>query len=474
MDLAFFTVSNETTNPPTLNHALRSFWDTRARNRILYGGRVSSKSYDASGRAIGLARVAKLRFLCARQFQNKIEESVYTLLKFQIERFGFKKEFDIIKNKITHRRTGTEFMFYGLWNHIDEIKSLEGVDVLWIEEAHNLIKDQWDILEPTIRKENSEIWIIFNPRLSTDFVYKRFVVNPPPNTVVRQINYDENPFISKSSLDIIDALKVEDYDEYLHIYEGVPKDDDENVIIKRKWITAAIDAHKKLKFEVSGSKRMGFDIADSGIDKCALIYAHGNVALWSDLWKAAEDELLKSCTRAYMEAKDRGAAITYDSIGVGATAGSKFKEINQESTDRNVSYDKFNAGSAVFKPDAFYKDLTRNKDMFANLKAQAWWLVADRFRDTYNAIVNGHDIDEDNLISISSEIPKLDLLIDELSTPNREFDKKGRVMVESKDDLKERLIPSPNMADAFVMAFSPGVKPIQISRAAIQKMRQRR
>ena len=140
---------------PTLNKILRDFWDTPARNRILFGGRSSSKSWDAAGRAVGLARIAKLKFLCARQFQNKIDESVFPLLKSQINRFGFQKEFDIIKNKITHKRTGSEFIFTGLWNHIDEIKSLEGVDVLWIEEAHNLMEDQWKILEPTIRKEHS-------------------------------------------------------------------------------------------------------------------------------------------------------------------------------------------------------------------------------------------------------------------------------------------------------------------------------
>ncbi|MFD2013762.1 phage terminase large subunit [Acinetobacter vivianii] len=118
---------------------------------------------------------------------NKIEESVYSLLKVQIERFGLKDRFRILNNKIENIYTGSEYLFYGLWRNIDEIKSLEGVDICWLEEAHNITKEQWEILEPTIRKEHSQFWIVFNPKLTTDFVYRRFVTNPPPNTVVRKL-----------------------------------------------------------------------------------------------------------------------------------------------------------------------------------------------------------------------------------------------------------------------------------------------
>lgn len=448
--------------PPTLNPALRGFWLKPARNRVLYGGRASSKSWDAAGFATFLADRCKVRVLCVRQFQNKIEESVYTLLKHQIERFGLSKRFRILDNKIHGRRTGSEFMFYGLWRSIDEIKSLEAVDILWIEEAHNLTEEQWKVLEPTIRKAGSQVWVIFNPRLATDFAYKRFVTNPPPDTVVRLINYDENPFLSETMLKIIAAAKEEDFDEYQHVYEGVPKDDDEASVIKRSWIMAAIDAHKVLGFAPSGRKRMGFDIADSGLDKCADVYAHGSVVLWSDMWKAGEDELLKSCTRTYLAAAERGAEITYDSIGVGATAGAKFQELN-EGKPKRVSYQKFNAGGAVYRPESLYTPQTKNKDMFSNIKAQAWWMLADRFRNTYNAVRNGQKFRDDELISIASDVPNLNLMIDELSTPKRDYDQNGRVKVESKKDLSKRDVASPNVADAVVMAFAPGREPMAIN-----------
>jgi phage terminase large subunit len=449
---------------PSLNPALKDFWMTPARNRVLHGGRASSKSWDAAGFATFLASNYRLRILCARQFQNKIEESVYTLLKLQIERFGLRDQFRVLDNKIIHRETGTEFLFYGLWRSIDEIKSLEGIDILWIEEAHNLTEAQWEVLEPTIRKAGSQIWVIFNPKLATDFAYKRFVVNPPPNTVVRRINYDENPFLSSTMLQIIEAAKAEDYDDYEHIYLGMPREDDEGSIIKRSWIMASVDAHKALELAPAGRKRLGFDVADSGEDKCAQIYAHGSIVSWADMWKAGEDELLKSCTRVYHAARERGADVTYDSIGVGASAGAKFAELNAALIEgRRVNYAKFNAGGAVWRPEAVYSEGTKNKDMFANIKAQAWWMLADRFRNTYNAVRNGQKFSPDELISLASDLPFLDQLIEELATPKRDYDQNGRVKVESKKDLAKRDVASPNLADAAVMAFAPGLEPMVIN-----------
>lgn len=451
---------------PSLNPVLKDFWLAKARNRVLYGGRASSKSWDAAGFATFLANKYKLRVLCVRQFQNKISESVYALLKIQIERFGLQSRFDVQRDKI-YSATGSEFMFYGLWRSIDEIKSLESIDILWIEEAHNLTEEQWKILEPTIRKAGSQVWIIFNPRLATDFAYKRFVTNPPPDTVVRMINYDENPFLSDTMMKIIEAAREEDPDEFDHVYMGVPKDDDDGAIIKRSWIMASIDAHKTLGIPASGARRIGFDVADDGADKCATAFAHGHVVSWLDMWKAGEDELLKSCTRVYRDAQERKAAITYDSIGVGASAGAKFGELNAAGGGARVSYSKFNAGGAVFRPEAFYTSQTKNKDMFANIKAQAWWMLADRFKNTFNAVKNGEKFAADEIISLCSDLPHINLLIDELSTPKKDYDNNGRVKVESKKDLAKRDVASPNLADALVMAFAPGVAPMNISQAAI-------
>jgi phage terminase large subunit len=444
--------------PAQLNPVLRAFWRTRARNRVLYGGRSSSKSWDAAGIAVQFARMCKIRILCTRQFQNKITESVYTLIKIQIERFGLQDEFDITNNSIKHKITGSEFLFYGLWRHIDEIKSLESIDILWVEEAHNLTETQWEILEPTIRKEGSQCWIIFNPRFATDFVYKRFVVNPPPDTVVQLINYTENPFLSKTILKVIAAKKAEDEEEYQHVYKGVPRDSDDKVVIKRSWIMASIDAHKNVKVvptrgEWRGVGVTGYDVADDGSDTNATTCMDGSVCIALDEWKANTDELMKSSKRAHGVALINGSTwLGYDSIGVGAGTGSNLNEIGFR------RHYRFNAGSSVSDPDKKYKDTKlNNKDYFENLKAQSWWRVAERFRNTFLAVNEGYQFAVEDMISIDAEAINsklLNKLIDEMATPFRSFSKAGRVMVESKDDLKKRDVVSPNIADSFIIANS--------------------
>lgn len=462
---------------PSLNPALREFWTTKARNKILYGGRASSKSHDAAGFAIFLAQKYTLKFLCVRQFQNKIADSVYTLLKIKIAAFGLNNEFYITDNSIKHKITGSEFMFYGLARNITEIKSIEGIDILWSEESHLLSKEQWEILEPTIRKEGSECWIIFNPRLITDFVWKRFVVNPPKNTIVRKINYQENPFLSNTMLEVIEDAKETDYDDYEHIYLGEPLTNDDDSIIKRSHVLAAINGHIKLGIEIKGSHRIGFDVADDGYDLCSTVETHGTLTTDIDVWKAKEDEILISCTKVFHKALINNAETTYDAIGVGASCGAKFNELGYR------KHKKFMAGGAVLKPDdpidKFNATRPRheriiNKNYYANIKAQMWWQIAQRFQNTYNAVMHGQQFGESEMIFIDGSIKDLELLTAELSTPKKSFDKAGRLMVESKEDLKKRGIDSPNRADAFIMANLPVINPpIKISSEALDKARRR-
>lgn len=441
----------------SLNPNLADFWFKggipseenflKVRHRVLYGGRASSKSWEFAGMAAGIASQYQTRFLCVRRFQNKIKESVHTLISAQIGNFGL-DGFDVRATDIQHRN-GSEFVFYGIERNVDEIKSFEGADILWIEEAHNLTAEQWQILKPTIRKEGSEIWISFNPKLVTDFVYQRFIVNPPENSIVRLINYPDNPFLSDTAKADIEEMLKEDKDEHDHVYLGVPKSDDDQAIIKRSWVEAAIDAHLNLNIQMFGAWTVGYDVADSGKDKNAIIGANGSVAILVDEWKANEDELTESTMRAWSKVHD--GSLIYDCIGVGAGVGSILKDKNLE------GYRKFNAGGAVVNPNEEYSPKVKNGEKSENVKAQAWRSVADRFRNTYNVINKGHEYSAEDLISIDSEgMGKLlEKLKTELSTPRVRYSKRGLDMVETKEELAKREIPSPNLADAFIMAMCP-------------------
>lgn len=457
----------------SLNPNLADFWFKdgipsdenflKVRHRVLYGGRASSKSWEFAGMAAGIASQYKTRFLCVRRFQNKIKESVHTLISAQINNFNH-QGFDVRASDIQHKN-GSEFVFYGIERNVDEIKSFEGADVLWIEEAHNLTADQWKILKPTIRKEGSEIWISFNPRLVTDFVYQRFIVNPPKDSIVRLINYPDNPFLSDTAKADIEEMKAEDIEEHDHVYLGVPRTDDDKAIIKRSWLEAAVDAHLKLDLELGGARSVGYDVADSGEDKNAVIVANGAIATSVDEWKAGEDELTESTKRAWSYVEN--GSLIYDSIGVGAHVGSTLKEMGKK------GYKKFNAGASVVNPKEEYASNVKNGEKFENLKAQAWRSVADRLRNTYNAVNKGQVYDASELISIDSEgVGKLlERLKTELSTPRVRYSKRGLDMVETKDELKRREIPSPNIADAFVMAMCPHLVETEISNNLDIRMR---
>jgi len=249
-----------------LNPALKDFWRTKADLRVLKGGRASSKTWDAAGIAIYLAANYKLKFLCMRQFQNKIQESVYSILCIQIDRMGYQDEFEIQKTTIIHRSTGSTFHFYGINRNINEIKGFEGADIGWIEEAEGLTQDQWSVIEPTLRKEGAQAWIIYNPKFVNDFV-ESFENDPDNGVIVKQINYDQNPFLSQTMIRKINRMKESDPEEYKHIYGGEPLSDDDRVIINYSWLMAAIDIHKFLNIEPTGSTRTGFDVADEGADK---------------------------------------------------------------------------------------------------------------------------------------------------------------------------------------------------------------
>lgn len=421
----------------------------------------SGKTHDAGGMAAFLARNYSLRFLCIRQFQNRITESVYTVIKQKIEAAGWTDEFDILNTTIRHKTTGSEFLFYGMARNIAEIKGTEGVDICWIEEGEGLTEEQWMIIDPTMRKEGCETWILYNPRLMTDFIEMKLPGLLGDAAIIKHINYDENPFLSDTARDKAERLKDVDFDAYRHIYLGEPKSDDDKVLIKLSWIEAAVDAHLRLGIQAEGHRQIGYDVADSGEDLCANVAMTGIVCTFAEEWKAAEDELNESCRRTYNNALNMGASINYDSIGVGAHSGSEFKSINESRSHENgykeIEYTGYNAGGAVREPDKEYAETKRtNAEYFENIKAQDWVRVADRFRNTYNAIHKGHEFEPDDLISISSELPEavLQKLKIELATPRRDFSKNGKIKVESKSDMAKRDVKSPNLADAFIMANS--------------------
>jgi phage terminase large subunit len=193
---------------------------------VAYGGRGSGKSVNVA-RTIIMKSIKKTaielpwKVLCTRSLQKSIRESVYSLIVAEIEAMGVRHLFEILEKEI-RCVNGVTFIFWGLKHNIQDIKSLFGVKICWVEEAQNVSENSWRILIPTIRVEGAQFFITFNVDMETDATYRRFVLNPPKNAVVRKVNWQQNAFFPDTLREEMEDLREKNFDDYLHVWEGHP------------------------------------------------------------------------------------------------------------------------------------------------------------------------------------------------------------------------------------------------------------
>lgn len=220
----------------------------KKRFKVPHGGRGSGKSTTVARVLLMFAHQPELftggerralRILCTREFQNSIRESVHKLLSTQIDKMKLTKHFTVEKTSIRHNETGSEFIFAGLAKNIDNIKSMEDIDIAWVEEAHNVSNNSWEVLIPTIRKDGSEIWVTFNPNEEDDPTYERFVVQAAEDREHIDsfvVNWIHNPWfpetlkIEKARLERIDPEAAE------HVYGGKTNTRSNAVVFRGKYV----------------------------------------------------------------------------------------------------------------------------------------------------------------------------------------------------------------------------------------------
>jgi len=281
-------------NPIDLAAAFRGLFDPW-RYKILYGGRGGAKSWGVGRALVILGAQRPLRILCAREFQTSIKDSVIALLKDQIRRLGLKNRYTFGTTYI-EGKNGTDFIFKGLRINPDEIKSLEGVDICWVEEAQRVSEASWTYLIPTIRKEGSEIWATLNPVDDDDATYARFILNTPPNTLLINVNWRDNPWFPKTLDDERLYCLSADPDAYEWIWEGKPRKISDAVIFKGKFSIETFEAPKDARFMLGAD--WGFGPDPTVLIRCfeqgkSLYVDHESYALGLDLnqiaqtWRAA-------------------------------------------------------------------------------------------------------------------------------------------------------------------------------------------
>lgn len=209
------------------------------RYKVLYGGRGSAKSYTIARILLARGRSEPRRILCAREFQNSIHESVHHLLKQEIEVMGMGNFYEVTNSAITGKN-GTEFIFKGVRQNIQSIKSIPGITDLWLEEAQTVSQSSWDVLIPTIREPGSEIWVSFNPDSTDDPTFKMFCNEDGspknlPDAVILKVNYDQNPWFPKVLKEEKNKLYRVNPDLADHVWGGNPRTHSDAQIFKNKW-----------------------------------------------------------------------------------------------------------------------------------------------------------------------------------------------------------------------------------------------
>ena len=194
------------------------------RFKVLYGGRRSAKTYSFTDYVITRAAKVPTLILCTRELQKSIRDSIHKTLRVRISALGLDDYFRIEKSAI-YSNKGSEFIFMGVRHNATEIKGLEGIDVCLIEEAEKMSQDSWDVLEPTISKDDSEILVNFNPELADSPTYVKFVekdgqpVNHP-DCAIAHMTYRDNIFFPDISRKQMEYDREVDPEKYDWIWEG--------------------------------------------------------------------------------------------------------------------------------------------------------------------------------------------------------------------------------------------------------------
>lgn len=218
------------------------------------GGRASGKSHERAEALVErMFLEPDLRWVCIREIQKSLKFSSKQIIEDKIKKFGIAHLFEITINEIRRIDGDGIIIFQGMQDHTaDSIKSLEGFDGAWVEEAQSLSKRSIDLLLPTIRKEKSQIWFTWNPEDKDDAVNTVFT-DYADDCILLHVNYMDNPWLPSAMKSLAEALKSKDYDAYSHIWLGQPKQNSDAQIFKGYWSTIDFDVDDTFEDPLQGA-----------------------------------------------------------------------------------------------------------------------------------------------------------------------------------------------------------------------------
>lgn len=259
----------------------KRLFDADWREAAIYGGRYSLKSHTVARALLIMGREKKMRFGCFREYQNSIAESSHQLLKDLISKYEL-HDYKVTDNSITNSLNGTDFLFKGLRHNEQSIKSIEGIDVAWVEEAQTITKSSIDVLTPTVRKPGSKIIYTYNRLLEEDPVHKRLVIEGRPNTLILNVNYDiaeKYGWLPQVIKDEIEDDKANRPSLYRHKWLGEPNSIERRVY--RDWVQVD-DIPHEARLERRG---LDFGFTNDPTAIVAIYYYNGGYILDLEMYR---------------------------------------------------------------------------------------------------------------------------------------------------------------------------------------------
>lgn len=268
-----------------------SFLYRPAPYKVIYGGRGKGASYGVADALLALGIERPLRWLCTRETQESMDESVHALLSSRIVKLGMQDYYEVERAKIFSKRwrggSGSSdplagrygFSFAGLRHNMTGIKSYEGFDGAWVEEAESVPAESWRILIPTMRKDppagpcgqGSEVWVTLNPKFDDDDSYVRWVISPPKGAVSVFMSWRDNPFFPQKLRAQMEEMREKDPDSCDHIFEGIPRSTVQNAVFPAEMKRLEMDQRiTNIPYDPRFPVSVFFDI---GMDTTAMWFA---------------------------------------------------------------------------------------------------------------------------------------------------------------------------------------------------------
>jgi len=406
----------------------KPLFDSWWRHAVIEGGRYSLKSHTVARFLLLTARSRRVRIACLRQFQKNIADSSYQLLIDLIQQYGF-SEFVWTNDTITNTNTGSTFIFKGLDRNVETtIKSLEGIDIAWIDEAQTITLKSIRILNPTIRKPGSKIIWTLNRLTDLDPVISYFITNPPRKDVWHlEVDYriaQKNGWLSNEILYEIEQARINHPEDYAHDYLGKALAISDKNIIQTAQVIEAMGR----EVDDEGVIEVGVDVARLGGDRTVFVKRKGLKEIGRASFTKKRTTEVCDLLVNFIGA-DKDVLIKIDDTGVGGG-------VTDEMIARGYNVIPINFGAKA-----------SNSDKYPNLISEAWFYL--------QSIIDQISIANDK-----------DLLV-ELSNREWKMDSKGRRGVESKDDYKKRGFRSPDLADATILCFYTPPAPPKIEYGGI-------